>query len=53
MADDKELKNLFESMTEDQKFWAIIILMLSFSTEKDMEKLRKMKENLEKELDKQ
>lgn len=53
MAEDKELKNLFDSMDEDQKFWAFILLMLAFGKEKDMNKLREMKERIDKELDKQ
>lgn len=53
MAEDKDLKNLFDSMNEDQKFWAIVLLMLAFGTEKDMNKLREMKERIDKELDKQ
>ena len=52
MAEDKDLKNLFDGMNEDQKFWAIVLLMLAFGTEKDMNKLREMKEQLDKELDK-
>ena len=50
MAEDKDLKNLFDSMDEDQKFWAFILLMLAFGTEKDMNKLREMKEKVESEL---
>lgn len=50
MAEDKDLKNLFDSMDEDQKFWAIILLILAFGTEKDMNKLREMKEKVESEL---
>ena len=50
MAEDKELKNLFDSMNEDQKFWAIILLILAFGNEKDMNKLREMKEKVESEL---
>lgn len=50
MSEDKDLKNLFDSMNEDQKFWAFILLMLAFGTEKDMNKLREMKEKVESEL---
>ena len=50
MAEDKDLNNLFDGMNEDQKFWAIVLLMLAFGTEKDMNKLREMKEKVESEL---
>lgn len=43
----------FDNIPEQDRFWIFTLLMFAFANDKDLDRLQKLKERIEKELDKQ